>query len=234
MKPRSKRLVLVVTLSLTALGCAAPRISAPDATAGEKPSLFSPTTAITDEWTHLKLNGETQYRMAYVEGRLAVHAVGQDSASGLIRRVNVDIKKCPVLEWSWRVERLQAKADVSKQETEDVGAALYLMFGDPGFLFNPKPVPTLRYIWTNDRHATGAVVDSPYMPGVVRSLVVSSGIKDVGRWITVRRDLGEDFAHVFGKPPPHVIHAFAMFTDNDQTKQPVEAYYGAVHSVCLP
>jgi Protein of unknown function (DUF3047) len=38
----------------------------------------------------------------------------------------------------------------------------------------------------------------------------------------------EDFRRAFGRDPPPVAEAIALFTDNDQTREPVEAYYGAV------
>ena len=36
----------------------------------------------------------------------------------------------------------------------------------------PKQVPSLRYVWTNQRMDVESIVDSPYLPGTVKSLVV--------------------------------------------------------------
>ena len=216
-------------------GCAAPTGTPPHVGAvapKDTYSLFDPATVIQDQWQHMPLRWETEYRLVYLDGRLALRAVGRESASGVIRRVQVDPNRCPVLEWTWRVERLQSEADLRVKESDDVAASLFLLFGDPGFFSNPDPVPTLRYVWTNDRVAEGAVIDNPYMPGIVRNIVVRTGTEHIGEWVTERRNIVADFKRAFGEEPTNAIEAFALFTDNDQTKEPVEAYYAYARLLC--
>src|SRR5262249_19671197 len=167
-----------------------------------------------------------------VDGRLAIRAIGRQSASGLLRSVQIEPSRCPVLEWTWRVERLQPDADLRVKERDDVAASIFLFFGDPGLLISPNRVPTLRYVWTSARHPVGAVVDSPYAPGIVRSLVVESGESRLGRFVTERRRIADDFEQAFGRRPPAAVQAIALFTDNDQTGQPVEAYYLDARALC--
>ena len=134
--------------------------------------LFSAERAIQDEWQEILIRGKTEYRVTASAGRVAIRAIGQNSASGLLRRVQVDPVNCPKIEWSWRVDQLQETADIRVKEKEDVAASIYLMFGDPGLLLTPKQVPSLRYVWTNQRMDVESIVDSPYLPGTVKSLVV--------------------------------------------------------------
>ncbi len=149
-----------------------------------------------------------------------------------MRRVEIDTDQCPEIEWSWSVSVLQPSADIRIREREDVAASIFLLFGDPGFVFDPSPVPTLRYVWTNERVAVESVIDSPYMPGTVRSLVVRSGIHGSGQWTTQKRDVGRDFRTAFGYAPPGPVRAVAIFTDNDQTGEDVEAYYEWARVLC--
>ncbi len=195
--------------------------------------LFRAETVIQDRWEEIVLREQTSYRLGTMDGELGIQAVGQNSASGLIRRVHVDTEQCPLLRFAWRVEELQSKANLKIKELEDVAASVFLMFGDPGFLFDPKPVPTLRYVWTNDNVAEGTVVDNPYMSGFVRSLVLRSGVTKLGQWVQEERNLRADFEKAFGNPPEDDIYAIALFTDNDQTKERVEAYYGWAKVDCL-
>ncbi len=214
-------------------GCATtPRLDADSRDAQPNSHLFDAATAIQDQWQHLPLRGETDYRVAFINGRLAIQAVGRHSASGLIRRVTIDPTRCPIIEWSWCVTKLQQNADLRVKDREDVAAAIFVLFGDPGFFFDPKPVPTLRYVWTNGAIPTGAVIDNPYLPGTVRSIVVKSGTEQIGTWVMERRNMVDDYVRAFGSQPTNGIHAIALFTDNDQTKEPVEAYYGSGRVVC--
>lgn len=174
--------------SLTACAGTPHQAAAPAEPPAEGRMLFAAETAIQDQWQHVSLRGVTEYRLAVVDGRLAIRATGQNSASALVRAVEVDPVRCPWLEWSWRVERMPREADIPLREREDVAASLFLFFGDPGLgLLDWKPVPTLRYAWAAERVPIETVVDSPYLPGTVRTLVVESGEARLGRWLTARR-----------------------------------------------
>jgi hypothetical protein len=223
--------------SLVAAGCAQVPggrydAHADGASAGVIP-LVDPGEPLAATWQHVLMGRATDYRPVEVDGRAAIRAVGRQSASGLFRRVRFETAACPSLEWSWRVDHVQPGADIRVKEGEDVAASISLLFGDIGFSFDPDPVPTLRYVWTNERVAEEAVVDNPYLPGVVRSIVVEAGEAKLGEWTVVRRNLVEDFRRAFGAPPPDAVDAVVLLTNNNHTRQRVEAYYGPVRVRCL-
>lgn len=193
-------------------------------------TLFDSATAISDRWIHQPVRGKTTYRLTAQDGKVSIQAVGRQSASALMRRVDLDPQRCSSLVWQWRVDRLQPSADLRIKDKEDVAASLFLLFGDPGFMSNPTPVPTLRYVWSNAKHRENAIIDNPYLPGVVRSVVVRTG--GVGRWMTEKRNIYQDFERAFGEKPKEAVHAIALFSDNDQTKEPVIAYYRWAKALC--
>jgi Protein of unknown function (DUF3047) len=195
--------------------------------------LFSAERAIQDEWQEILIRGKTEYRVTASAGRVAIRAIGQGSASGLVRRVQVNPVNCPRFEWSWRVDQLQTTADIRVKEKEDVAASIYLVFGDPGLLLTPKQVPSLRYVWTNQRIDVESIVDSPYLPGTVKSVVVRSGSRQP-EWFVESRNILTDFERAFGYAPKEAIEAIALFTDNDQTKEPVLGYYEWGRLKCQP
>ncbi len=45
-----------------------------------------------------------------------------------------------------------------------------------------------------------------------------------------RRNVVRDFRRAFGREPPEEVELIAVFTDNDQTKEPVETYYGFIRA----
>jgi len=194
--------------------------------------LFSAATSIQDAWMHLPLKGFTEYRLVAVGDEVAIHARGRRSASGLIRPIRLDAARCPWLEWSWQVAELQPDADIRKRDQDDVAASIFLLFGDPGGLDDPKPVPTLRYVWTSRHTPQGSIVDSPYLSGIVQSLVVESGSAKLGHFVTERRNIAADFEHAFGHPPEEEASAIVLFTDNDQTEEDVSSYYAWARAIC--
>lgn len=191
--------------------------------------LADPTAPLERAWTHQRFGNATDYQTVKLDGAAAIHAIAQDSASGLYRGVRYRVAEHPWLVWTWRVDRLQRTADIRVAEREDFAAAIFLIFGRPD-MFNPD-VPTLVYVWTSDQLPEGAVVDSPHHPGFVRSIVVRSGESRSGEWIRERRNVVDDFRKAFMKEPPATIEMIAIFTDNDQTNEPVEAYYGVIRAL---
>src|SRR3546814_19953702 len=94
-----------------------------------------------------------------------------------------------------------------------------------------REVPTLAYVWTSSQLHEEGVVDSAYHPGTVRSIVLRSGGEHLGRWVEERRNVLDDFRKAFGREPPDAVEVVALFTDNDQTGEPVEAFYGPIRAL---
>ncbi|HXF66462.1 MAG TPA: DUF3047 domain-containing protein [Burkholderiales bacterium] len=185
-----------------------------------------PAATLAGAWTHQAFGTATEYKGIVFDGVAAIRAVGRFSASGLYRDFRFEIEEHPWIEWTWRVERLQRTADIRVKAREDYAAAIFLIFGRPSML--NRDVPTLAYVWTSARIPEGSIIDSPYHPGTTRSVVVRSGEKQLGRWLRERRNVVDDFRRAFGREPPATVEVIALFTDNDQTREPVETYYGAV------
>lgn len=202
-----------------------------DTTTADDIRLFSPAFVLEDYWQEISFAGHTRYRIDYIDDRLALRAEGRESASGMIRRVKVDPLRCPTITWDWRADTIQTGAHLADKSRSDVVASIYLLFGDPGFLVDPRQVPTLRYVWTGGDDARDRIIDSAFLPGTVRNIVVENGDAALGQWLSERRNVVADYRRAFGGKPAHV-HAVALFTDNDQTGEPVVAYYGEVHMAC--
>ncbi|WP_193367307.1 DUF3047 domain-containing protein [Pelagibius marinus] len=202
--------------------------------------LYDPALAIEQGWLAMSLspNGRlTDYRLDSTQDHLSIRAEGQRAASGLVLPVNVDVEACPYLEWEWRVEKLQEGASLYEADLEDVAASIWVMFGDPepgpwGAITAPKPVPTLRYVWTTDKIQEETIIDSPSQPGVIRSIVVQGGIVSPLAWEGEKRDLAADYQAAFGGLPQSNVLAVALVTGNYHTQEPVVAHYGAARLRC--
>ena len=127
---------------------------------------------------------------------------------------------------------MQSNVNLRKKSKEDVAASLFLTFGDPGLMLLPNPVPTLRYVWTTDHMKLGEIFNNPFRPKIIRTIVVQNRSDRLGQWVEFNRNVYADFISAFGKPPTDNIKLVSIFTDNDQSREPVMAYYGPISVQC--
>lgn len=181
----------------------------------------------------------TRYGLQRIDGRTALHAVAESATSGVRCDVDIDLAQRPWLRWDWRVDALPAEATAADDDADDSPARLVLgfagdmgrlalrdrLFGDQVELFTGQVLPfaTLCYTWDGQVPA-GTVL--PYArSGRIRYLVAESGSANIGRWLSYRRNLVEDFQRVYGEPPGRLI-GVGVLTDSDDLKGRAEAWYG--------
>ena len=84
-------------------------------------------------WSMVPLKGEkpTVYRVATVDGRMALEARVNDSMSLMARPIGVDLAEKPVLCWRWYVDAPVAKADMTRKSGDDYAARVYIAFDMP-------------------------------------------------------------------------------------------------------
>ena len=222
---RTRERTLLRGIALAAVVMLVAAVSAP-AAAEPGVVLADPAAPLAETWDHRVFGAATSYSQVRMDGVVCIRAQGRASASGLYRAVNYRVAVHPWLEWRWRVDALQGAADIRVKEREDFAAAIFLIFGRPGLLSRDAPTPA--YVWTNERVARDSIVVSPRFPAQMRSVVVENGSGRLGSWRTERRNVVADFKRAFGRDPPEVVELIAIFTDNDNTGEPVEAYYGAI------
>lgn len=153
----------------------------------------------------------------------ALRSQPRNSASGLYQSVDIAAADLSVVSWSWRVDALQAAGDVRAKATEDVGALVFFVFGEPTWL--NRDVPTLAYAWSATPVATGAIVPTLGFPAM--RYIQLRGAADTRSWQTETRNIAADYQRIFGAPPP-ALKYIAIFNDNDQTGQATSAIFAPI------
>lgn len=194
-------------------------------------------------WQSLSLGDAepTQYSLVRDGGGVVVKAEADDSASGLIRRVDADPAQFPVMEWRWKVEGTVPGGNVRRKGGDDYPARIYVTFDyDPDDLsfgdrlkyralralgYDEIPVRALNYIWANRANETEIVPNA--FTDWVQMVPVSSGEAGVGEWQSLRRNIVEDYREAFGEEPP-AINGIAIMTDADNTGNAATAYFGDI------
>jgi hypothetical protein len=188
-----------------------------------------------------KISKHTDYVFVKDGDAVVVKAMSEAAASGLTRRVKIDLREYPIIKWRWKVSNVIEKSDVARKDGDDYAARIYVTFAyEPEkFSFGKKleytagralfgqdiPIAAINYIWES-RTPIGTIVDNAYTD-FVKMIVIESGKNKVGKWVDEERNLYEDYKKAFGSEPP-MVSGVAIMTDTDNTKDSVIAYYGDI------
>ncbi len=184
---------------------------------------FDPARPLKDGgWREKVYNRPVTWAVVGDAGGTVLHGTSEGTASMLWRDLDFDPRVDPRVSWRWKAVRLPDKGAENDRAHDDYGARVYFFF--PGFTFLTSYV--VEYVWDNETPA-GTIKASP-SSGKCALVVVNSGTADLGRWVTVERNLRDDFTKAFGRAPDRNVGGIGFMTDSDNTSSAAEAYYGPV------
>ena len=162
------------------------------------------------------------FTVAENEGHRGLQMRSHGDHSTIARRLRINLKTTPLLEWSWKVVQFPAGADVRRRETSDLTGHLFVVW--------PRQPAVLRsrligYVW--DEKIAADSIETSRKTGTVTFVVVRSGPGEAGKWLTERRNVAEDFRRIYGEEPEDA-GAVALSIDTNDTRSPAEAFIGPI------
>lgn len=207
-------------------------------------SALSPGSQLPEKWkpfTFSKIKAKTRYELVKDGDTTVVKATSKASASGLIRKIDINPEQYPIIKWKWKVTNIYQNGDVMKKSGDDYPARIYIgfeydsekvglfekaKFGTIKLLYGEyPPIDAINYIWESKAPA-GTMVPSPFTDRI-RMVVVESGTKNLNTWKEEERNIYEDYIKSFGEKPP-MISGVAIMTDSDNTGESAVSYYGDI------
>lgn len=183
----------------------------------------------------------TVYRWTEKDGRRALEASSDRSASIWRKRLQPQLDKVGEVSFSWWSQSLIPGANVADVDHEDAIARVIFGFGGDidklplktrmkfelaqALTGEMPPYATLMYVW-DSQLPVGTVVINPRSDRI-RKIVVDSGATGLHHWRDHRRDLAADFRLAFGEEPGPLT-SMAVMTDSDNSRATAKTWYGAV------
>jgi DUF3047 family protein len=180
---------------------------------------------IPSGWSsYATVGGRPAYDFTVTEedGRRALRLKSHDEHSTITKKIQVDLRATPILEWTWKIVKLPEGADIRKRETSDLTGHIFVAW--PRF---PALVRTrlIGYAW--DTIAPAQSVHKSQKTGAVTFFIVRSGPQELNRWLTERRNVYEDYRKVFGEDPENP-QAVVVSIDTNDTHSRAEALIGRI------
>jgi len=194
-----------------------------------------------EQFEIMKGQTATSYQLVEQEGVVVIQADSAEGGSGLSRKLHIDPRRYPIIEWRWRVPRESGRGGAAGPSSVSPPVRVSLAFdGDVSKLdfddrtklrmakaltVNGLPYASLLYVWLT-RRPVNSVYASPHTERV-QHVVVESGEQRLDQWVSVRRNVLEDYKRAFGEEPGHIV-AVGIMTDFGDNNAPRRGFYGDI------
>jgi len=172
-------------------------------------------------WELKEKKGSPILRLEKEEDAHVLHLISENSSFGLTKKIDVDIKEYPYLNFRWKVEELPRNGDFRKKETDDQAGQIYVVFGK--FKLTAK---ILGYLWENKAPQLTTGVSPAWSK--TRLIVLQSGPEKIGKWAWEKRNIYADYKTLFGKEPPKA-NLISIYINSQHTKSRAESYFGEIY-----
>ena len=188
---------------------------------------FSEENAL-DEWQEKVFKNKVLYVVETERKDTYLSAKSEKACSGLFYKISFYPKEFPVISWQWKVMSFPEKpASITAEtdekdgwiEKDDYAARVYVVFPSWNFMWTQS----IEYIW-DESLPEGTIKTSPYFKNI-KLMVIESGRRNIGRWVSEKRNIYDDYKKAFGRPPSLRVGAVALMTDTDNTLSTAEAFY---------
>jgi hypothetical protein len=153
-----------------------------------------------------------EFKVVQDDGRAALHMRSANEGSTISRDVKgkVNLNDTPILEWTWKAVALPKNANSCRKATDDQALQLFVVW--PRF---PEAVRSriIGYVWDTTQ-PVGTICKSE-KTGTVTYVVVRSGTAELGKWLTERRNVAEDFTRIYGEAPENPAGVSVSIDSND-------------------
>ncbi|MCW8944067.1 MAG: DUF3047 domain-containing protein [Sedimenticola sp.] len=175
------------------------------------------------EWDEHSFKGKTVYRAALLNGTPVIHATSKGTASGLFKKIRIDLNETPYLNWQWQLEKGLRKLDERSKAGDDYSARVYVI-REGGLL--PWRTKALNYVWSSNEPVesvwSNAFTDRSQM------IAVRSSDDETGVMYQEKRNVKTDFQRFFGEDVRYV-DVVAIMTDTDNSGLEASAFYGELY-----
>lgn len=170
-----------------------------------------------------KVKSTYKYKVLEEEGNKFLRYEGQKAMHinyPLLNKNEVDLSKTPILTWDWRIHDLPEGAN-EDTKYNDAAASVYVVF-DFGKVFFRKVPKSIRYTWSS---SLPAGTELSKFHGNQKIVVIGTGGDQLGEWLSVERNLKEDYRRLFKDNAPDKPLALLLLSDGDDTNSNAKADY---------
>ena len=168
-------------------------------------------------------DNKTLYSVGSDENGNFLKAVADNSASGLGKKVNINLNETPIINITWKVEKDLAGIKENTKKAHDYAARVFVIKKTGA---TPLSNRAINYVFSSNSEI-GFHSPSPYTKKSIDN-VLSSTKNNLNKWITVKANVKEDFKR-FHDLDVNQLDGLAIMSDTDNSKMKSVAYYQNIY-----
>ena len=168
-------------------------------------------------------NGKTKYSLGMNENGSFLRAEAKGTASGLGKKVKIDLNNTPFINITWKIEKDLKGIDEKSKKGHDFAARVFVVKKTG---LTPLSNKAVNYVFSSN-NSTNEFWRSPYTKSSI-DYVLSTTKENLNEWVTVKANVKEHFKKLHDLNVEELT-GIAIMTDTDQTDIKTISYYQNIY-----
>ena len=192
----------------------------------DKVNIFEFTEIELSELEVRKVRGadkKTEYSVGSNDNGNYLKAVADNAASGLGKKVNIDLNKTPIINITWKVEKDLEGIKENTKKGHDFAARVFAIKKTGA---TPLSNRAINYVFSSN-NKVGENSPSPYTKKSIDNVLATTQ-ENLNEWVTVKANVKEDFKR-FHNLDVDQLDGLAIMSDTDNSKMKAITYYQNIY-----
>ena len=168
-------------------------------------------------------DNKTEYSVGSNENGNFLKAVADNAASGLGKKVKIDLNKIPIINITWKVEKDLAGIKENTKKGHDFAARVFVIKKTGA---TPLSNRAINYVFSSN-NIVGFNSPSPYTKKSIDNVLASTK-NNLNEWVTVKANVKEDFKK-FHNLDVIELDGLAIMSDTDNSKMKSITYFQNIY-----
>ena len=168
-------------------------------------------------------DNKTDYSVGSNENGNFLKAVADNAASGLGKKLKIDLNKTPFINITWKIEKDLPGIRENTKKGHDFAARVFVIKKTGATLLSNRAI---NYVFSSNNEV-GFNSPSPYTKKSIDNVLATT--KDnLNKWITVKANVKEDFKR-FHNLDINQLDGLAIMVDTDNSKMEAISYFQNIY-----
>ena len=168
-------------------------------------------------------DSKTEYSVGSNDNGNFLKAVADNAASGLGKKVKIDLNKTPIINITWKVEKDLAGIKENTKKGHDFAARVFVIKKTGA---TPLSNRAINYVFSSN-NKVGFNSPSPYTKKSIDNVLATTE-ENLNKWVTVKANVKEDFKR-FHNLDVDQLDGLAIMSDTDNSKMKTVTYYQNIY-----